>query len=105
MMINRQTEERCSEYLLEMRECFLIEREEAMSRLSAIAELQESWQAAISQEAQLEIVRLRVELGKSRRLESQREREVIYLQRQLTEAAKQLAQYVIESEASDRIAE
>lgn len=74
-----------------------------MSHLAGVAEMQQQWQAAVAQEAQAEIIRLRTELAKSRRQESQREREVSYLQRQLTEAAKQLAQYVIESEASERI--
>lgn len=86
-----------------MQENMQFEQEEAMSKLSSVAEIQQQWQAAISNEAQTEIIRLRVELAKSRRQESQREREVSYLQRQLMEASKQLAQFVVDSETADRV--
>ncbi len=84
-----------------MRERFCLEQEDALAHIASVAEVQQSWQATLSQEAQTEIIRLRVELANARRQESQREREVAYLQRQLTEAAKQLAQYVVESEDAD----
>lgn len=86
----------------DLQERFQLEREDALSHLVSVAETQQAWQAALTQEVQTEIVRLRIELAKSRRQESQREREVAYLQRQLTEAAKQLAQYVMESESAER---
>lgn len=90
------------EYIREMQENMQFEQQEAMSKLSSVAEIQQQWQASISNEAQTEIIRLRVELAKSRRQESQREREVSYLQRQLLEASKQLAQFVVDSEINDR---
>jgi|APLak6261665767_1056052.scaffolds.fasta_scaffold119670_1 hypothetical protein len=89
------------DHLSLMQERLSLEQEDALAHLASVAEVQQAWQAALSQEAQTEIVRLRVELAKSRRQEAQREREVAYLQRQLTEAAKQLAQYVVESEEAE----
>lgn len=97
----RDMEQQCREQIMVMEEQCLLEREDALGQLASVAEVQQTWQAALSQEAQTEIVRLRVELAKARRQESQREREVAFLQRQLTEAAKQLAQYVVDSEDVD----
>lgn len=97
----KDMEQQCREQMKIMEEQCLLEREDALGQLASVAEIQQTWQAALSQEAQTEIVRLRVELAKARRQESQREREVAFLQRQLTEAAKQLAQYVVDSEDVD----
>lgn len=99
----RDMERQCRDQIMIMEEQCLLEREDALGHLASVAEIQQTWQAALSQEAQTEIVRLRVELAKARRQESQREREVAFLQRQLTEAAKQLAQYVVDAEDVDGV--
>lgn len=53
--------------------------------------LEEKSKAASEAEAQLELLKLREELFRSRRAEAQKDRELVFMQRQLCEAAGKIA--------------
>jgi hypothetical protein len=68
----------------------MLQREDALSHLLTVSVSQKEWQAQVTTESQHEIMRLQEELSKARRIESQRDREIAFLQRQLLEAANRL---------------
>ena len=81
-----------------MSERVLLEREELLSRISKMSELERDVRLNVSLEAQKELQRLRDELFKSRRAEAQRDHEVSFLQSQLGNAADRIAELEREKE-------
>lgn len=89
---NSEAERRANEFVNRMKETVLLEREEILSQMITVQELQQQVGASISAETQKELQRLRDELIKARRIETRKDREVSFLQRQLAEAAKRIAE-------------
>jgi hypothetical protein len=94
----RDSSVRANDYVRGMKESVLLEREDMLARLATTAALSEELRVAVSTEAQREMQRLRDELFKARRNETQKEREIAFLQRQLVEAARRIAQESVERE-------
>ena len=94
----RSSERGALEYVRTVSERVLLEREELLSRISKMSELEREVRLNISLEAQKELQRLRDELFKSRRGEAQREHEVSFLQGQLGQAADRIAELEREKE-------
>ncbi len=94
----RDTDARATEYVRCMREVVQLEREDVLARLRGAADLQDELRIAVSAATQKELQRLRDELFKARRNEVQKERETAFLQRQLVEAARRIAQATVDSE-------
>jgi hypothetical protein len=85
-----------------MKEAVDLEREDMLGRLANTAALSEELRVAVSLEAQREMQRLRDELFKARRNETQKEREIAFLQRQLVEAARRIALESVERGEQER---
>lgn len=89
-----------NEYVKTMGESIALEREDMLARLAESAALTNDLKLSVSVETQHELQRLREELFKSRRNETQKERELAFMQRQLVEAAKRLAKDTVSSNSS-----
>ena len=89
-IITRQAKLHCEEAILAANERLQLQREEVFAQLSAVHQSQHNWELTIQQEAQSEIIRLREELLHCRRSEKQKEREISFLQKQLSDAAARL---------------
>ncbi len=96
----RETERQCGEHVRRMREALQLEREDVLGRLAASLELQSGLQTAVAEEMHVELLRLREELFAARRCETQKEREISFLQRQL-DAAKRIAELTYNLPNSD----
>ena len=94
----RLSESRANEYVKTMKESISLEREDILSKLHHISHISGELRIAVSAEVQHEVQRLRDELFKARRNETQKDREVAYLQRQLVEAAKKIALVNVEKD-------
>ena len=94
----RETDLRANDFMRSVREAVLLEREDMLARLRSTADLTNELKIAVAVETQRELQRLRDELFKARRNETQKERESSFLQRQLVEAARRIAQLTVESE-------
>jgi hypothetical protein len=97
-MSYRDSSVRANEYVRNMKEAVQLQREDMLARLVSTAALSEELRVAVSAETQKELQRLRDELFKARRNETQKEREIAFLQRQLVEAARRIAQESVERE-------
>lgn len=83
------------EHFKEFSERILIEREEVLSSLSVVSDLERDVRNAVSHETQKELQRLRQELFKARRLEAQKQKDIEFLQSQLIEAADCIAELTL----------
>jgi hypothetical protein len=62
----------------------MLEREETITRLASVRELERDVRTGIALETSKEVQRLREELFKCRRSETQKEREALFLQKQVS---------------------
>jgi hypothetical protein len=71
------------EYVRSLTERLFLEREDALSRIAAVRDLERDVRTNIHTDTQKELQRLREELFKCRRAETQKDREALYLQKQV----------------------
>ena len=72
------------EYARTLSERIMLEREETITRLASVRELERDVRTGIALETSKEVQRLREELFKCRRSETQKEREALFLQKQVS---------------------
>ena len=80
---SKDSESAAVDYVRSFSERVLLEREDVIARLSALKDLDRELRSLGTIEAQKELQRLREELFKCRRSETQKERENVFLQKQL----------------------
>lgn len=80
---SKDSEAAAFDYVRSFSERVLLEREDVIARLSALKDLDRDLRSLGTIEAQKELQRLREELFKCRRSETQKERENVFLQKQL----------------------
>jgi predicted phage tail protein len=95
---HRKAEQQALDYIERMKVEVLQEREEVLQALAEKVRQENELYQLGSAEQHEEVKRLREELTKARRNETQKSREVAYLERQLTEAAKKIAFFAIDSQ-------
>ncbi len=88
-------------YIQSIKKEMLQERATFLAHIADTAKLQSKLQIIHSEDTQKELQNLRDELFKARRNETQKDREISYLQRQLQEASKRIAALTFEA-AADR---
>lgn len=87
----KNSETDAMDYIRSLSERLLLEREEAIAKMSAAFEHDREVRQTFHHEINRELTRLREELFKSRRAEAQREREMAFLQSQLIDAVERIA--------------
>ena len=83
----------------ELTERLLAEREDVLSNLAMVSELERDVRNAISKEAMAELNLLREEHFKREERELQKDQEIAFLQQQLIEAAERLANFELDKKA------
>jgi hypothetical protein len=85
-----------TEYINEVKAELQREREVLLAHVAETAQMGMEVQVAASEETQRELNYVRDELFKARRTETQKDREIAYLQRQLMEASKRIAALAVD---------
>ena len=86
----------------EFSERLLLEREEALSNLAKVADLERDVRNAVSKEAMAELNLLREQHFKMEEREVRKDQEIAFLQQQLIEAAERLSNFELDKKALNR---
>jgi len=87
----RAAEAQALRLVAELSERLVMEREEYLSKLAVLALFEAEARDSEAEAIQTELLKLREELFKSRRAEAQKDRELVFMQRQLCDAAGTIA--------------
>ena len=98
----RNAKSEAQENFKELSERLLLEREEVLSNLSIVCDLERDVRNAVSKEAKMELHQLREELFNIHEREVQKNQEIEYLQQQLIKAAERIANMELDKKAFTR---
>ena len=98
----RNAKSEAQENFKELSERLLLEREEFLSNLSIVCDLERDVRNAVSKEAKMELHQLREELFNIHEREVQKNQEIEYLQQQLIKAAERIANMELDKKAFTR---